>query len=103
MPVGLWGTEKVWPRSAKVPNVTNLLHPPVVRVKVGRPFHVVGDDLDADTQQIMDAISGLLPRAARRHRIPSRDELAATYPSGEAPADLDKASGHEASRRPGSD
>ncbi len=35
VPIGVWGTEKVWPRNAKVPNVTTLQHPPRVTVTVG--------------------------------------------------------------------
>ncbi len=35
IPIGLWGTEKVWPRSAKLPNVLNIVDPPVVTVRVG--------------------------------------------------------------------
>ena len=37
VPVGLWGTEKVWPRSARVPDFTLVRHPPTVTVRVGRP------------------------------------------------------------------
>ena len=37
VPVGLWGTEKVWPRSARVPDFTLVRHPPKVTVRVGRP------------------------------------------------------------------
>ena len=32
IPIGLWGTEQVWPRSSKVPNMTALHHPPRVTV-----------------------------------------------------------------------
>jgi putative phosphoserine phosphatase/1-acylglycerol-3-phosphate O-acyltransferase len=35
IPLGLWGTEKVWPRSARLPNVLNVTDPPEVRVRVG--------------------------------------------------------------------
>ena len=37
VPVGLWGTEKVWARSARVPDVTLVRHPPTVTVRVGKP------------------------------------------------------------------
>ena len=30
IPVGLWGTEKVWPRSARLPNMLNVVDPPHV-------------------------------------------------------------------------
>ena len=28
IPIGLWGTEKVWPRSSRLPNVLNVTNPP---------------------------------------------------------------------------
>jgi putative phosphoserine phosphatase/1-acylglycerol-3-phosphate O-acyltransferase len=100
IPIGLWGTEQVWPRSAKLPNVTNLTNPPVVRTRVGRPVDgLTGDDVDGDTKRIMAAIVELLPEEARTRKAPSDEELAATYPSGKVPDDLDA----ELSRRPGTD
>src|SRR5690606_13979529 len=50
IPIGLWGTEKVWPRSSRLPNVTNILSPPTVTVRVGRPVELGGEDLEADTE-----------------------------------------------------
>ena len=47
----------------------------------------------------MAAIVELLPEEARTRRVPTPEELAATYPSGKVPDDLDA----ELSRRPGSD
>src|SRR5690606_13515894 len=38
VPVGLWGTEKVWPRSSRVPEAWNVLRPPTVSVRVGAPL-----------------------------------------------------------------
>ncbi len=100
IPVGLWGTEKVWPRRAKLPNVTNLTSPPLVQSRVGPPVDgLTGDDVDADTKRIMAAIADLLPEEARTRRIPTEEELAATYPSGKVPDDLDA----ELRRRPGTD
>ncbi len=100
IPVGLWGTEQVWPRSAKLPNVTNLASPPVVRTRVGRPVEgLTGDDVDGDTKRIMAAIVELLPPEAREPWEPTEAELAATYPSGKVPEDLDA----ELHRRPGTD
>jgi putative phosphoserine phosphatase/1-acylglycerol-3-phosphate O-acyltransferase len=100
IPVGLWGTEKVWPRSAKAPNVLNVLRPPTIRIRVGPP--VTGlrfRSPDADTRRIMRAISALLPDEARVRRTPTPDELARTYPGGKVPDDLER----EATRRPGHD
>ena len=46
IPVGMWGTEKVWPRSSRLPNLLNLTDPPTVRVRVGGPVELVGRSLD---------------------------------------------------------
>jgi len=81
VPVGVWGTEEVWPRSARLPAVTNLLHPPKVRVRVGVPIRVEGDDATAETARLMAAIVDLLPAEARQHRRPGADELARTRPA----------------------
>ncbi len=99
IPIGLWGTEKVWPRSSRLPNVTNILSPPTVTVRVGRPVEMGGEDLDADTEAMMEAIATLLPAEARRDREPTPEELASTMPAGAKATDGE----HEASRRPGTD
>lgn len=101
IPVGLWGTEKVWPRSSKVPDLTNVLNPPKVLIKVGETFHLGGEDLDADTETLMDAIKAELPAAAKLPYRPTERELADSYPGGVIP-DADDAE-HEADRRPGTD
>jgi putative phosphoserine phosphatase / 1-acylglycerol-3-phosphate O-acyltransferase len=69
-----------------------------VRVRVGRPFHVEGEDLDADTEAIMAAIVDLLPPEAREHREPTPEELALALPPGYK-GDPDA----EDTRRPGTD
>ena len=61
IPVGLWGTERVWPRSSRVPNVLNLSSPPTVRVRVGEPVELKGRSLEADTKRLMAALVELLP------------------------------------------
>ncbi|HRW39296.1 MAG TPA: HAD-IB family hydrolase, partial [Aquihabitans sp.] len=61
IPIGLWGTEKVWPRSSRTPDVLAIGHPPTVRIRVGDPVVLAGEDLDADTQAIMSALVDLLP------------------------------------------
>jgi putative phosphoserine phosphatase/1-acylglycerol-3-phosphate O-acyltransferase len=67
IPVGIWGTEKVWPRSARLPRVANVVHPPTVDVRVGGPVTGLGGhDPAADTITIMAAIEALLPAEARR-------------------------------------
>ncbi len=103
IPIGLWGTEQVWPRSSRLPDITNVLNPPTVTVRVGDPVEMKGRSVDADTKRMMKAISALLPPEARRKRTPTREELARTYPGGVIPEDLDAAAAHEGSRRPGTD
>jgi putative phosphoserine phosphatase / 1-acylglycerol-3-phosphate O-acyltransferase len=81
IPLGVWGTEHVWPRSARLPKVTNVLHPPTVRVRVGPPVRgLTGTDFRADTERIMAAITTQLPPEAQLRRIPTADELARTMP-----------------------
>lgn len=84
IPVGLWGTEAVWPRSARLPDVTNLLHPPTVRVRVGKPVHLELSDAAADTAAIMSAITTQLPTEALRPHEPTAEELARTFPPDHA-------------------
>jgi putative phosphoserine phosphatase/1-acylglycerol-3-phosphate O-acyltransferase len=98
IPVGLWGTEKVWPRSSRLPNVFNLTDPPVVRIRVGEPVELKYRSLDADTKRIMKAIRRLLPAEANLAYTPTEEELRLTYPPGyKGEPDL------EAERRPGTD
>ena len=81
IPLGLWGTEQVWPRSSRVPNVFNVVHPPAVQVRVGPPVALgYGEDATVDTERIMAAIVDLLPPEAKEHRVPTAEELARTKP-----------------------
>lgn len=82
IPIGLWGTEKVWPRSERVPRVWNILRPPTIRVRVGEPVKLSGaaDDVEADTRAIMDALVDLLPPEAREHRTPTAEEIKLAKP-----------------------
>ena len=47
VPVGLWGTEKVWPRSARLPDFTLVRKPPKVTVRVGAPLSLSFADAKA--------------------------------------------------------
>ena len=98
IPVGIWGTEKVWPRNAKLPNITNLTSSPQVIITVGAPVQLSYTDPDADTKLIMEAISALLPPEGREYREPTEDELRRSYPSNYK-GDPDS----EEDRRPGLD
>ena len=98
IPVGLWGTEKVWPRNARTPNMLAIGHPPTVRARVGEPVDLRYRSKDADTKRIMAALVDLLPAEARVRRGPTPDELARSLPAGYQ-GDV----GAEAGRRPGKD
>jgi putative phosphoserine phosphatase/1-acylglycerol-3-phosphate O-acyltransferase len=80
VPVGLWGTEKVWPRSSRLPDFTLVRNPPRVTVRIGKPVSLSLTDAKADTDAIMQAISALLPAEARVRHEPTPDELARTKP-----------------------
>jgi putative phosphoserine phosphatase/1-acylglycerol-3-phosphate O-acyltransferase len=80
VPVGLWGTEKVWPRSSRVPDFTLVRNPPNVRVRIGKPLALGLTDAKADTETIMTAISALLPPESRVRHEPTPEELARTKP-----------------------
>jgi putative phosphoserine phosphatase / 1-acylglycerol-3-phosphate O-acyltransferase len=80
VPVGLWGTEKVWPRSARVPDFTLVRHPPTVTVRVGQPVPLSLTDAKADSAAIMEAISALLPPEGRVRHEPTPEELARSKP-----------------------
>ena len=98
IPIGLWGTEKVWPRSARIPNVLNVVTPPTVTIVVGEPVTLSYDDVEADTEKIMQAIMDLLPEASRTHGKPTKEEIALASPPGYK-GDQKK----EDDRRPGTD
>jgi putative phosphoserine phosphatase/1-acylglycerol-3-phosphate O-acyltransferase len=99
IPIGLWGTEQVWPRSERLPNMLALGHPPTVTITGGPPVEgLKSRSPDADTKRIMKAITALLPPEARTRRTPTDEELARTYPGGRADGRSD-----ERARRPGTD
>lgn len=97
IPVGLWGTEKVWPRSARFPDLNPLTRPTVSCV-VGDPVELKYRSPDSDTKRIMSAIVDLLPAEARERRTPTHEELMKTFPPGYSG---DPNAEHE--RRPGTD
>ena len=97
IPVGLWGTENVWPRSQRLPNL-NPITRPVVSAVVGDPVDLKYRSPDADTKRIMSALTDLLPPEAREQRDPTTEELLRTFPPG-----YDGDPNVEVSRRPGTD
>jgi putative phosphoserine phosphatase/1-acylglycerol-3-phosphate O-acyltransferase len=81
IPVGIWGSERVWPRSSRLPNVTNVLRPPTVRIRIGPPVEGLSySNAKEDTKAMMAAIVDLLPPEAKQAQQPSEDKLARTKP-----------------------
>jgi putative phosphoserine phosphatase/1-acylglycerol-3-phosphate O-acyltransferase len=83
IPVGIWGTELVWPRRSRLPNVFNVLHPPLVTTRVGKPVSGLSlgvADAHADTERIMAALVDLLPPEAREAREPTPEEIERATP-----------------------
>ncbi|WP_240918065.1 1-acyl-sn-glycerol-3-phosphate acyltransferase [Phycicoccus sp. HDW14] len=72
IPFGVWGSEKVWPRSSRLPRMLSLTDPPTVRVRVGPPVEVLGRSAAADTRRIMAAIVDCLPPRPARSGRPRR-------------------------------
>lgn len=85
IPCAIWGTEQVWPRSSKGPQMLNYLHPPHITVRFGEPVELKYRSATADTDRVMKAIVALLPAEARSRRRPTMEQLASTYPDGEVP------------------
>ena len=83
IPVGLWGTDEVWPRSAALPSF-NLQDQPKVTATVGPPVDLKYRSVERDTERIMHALSALLPERARQPYDPTPEELARTFPAGKA-------------------
>lgn len=98
VPVGMWGTEHVWPRNARLPNMLNVTNPPLITIRVGPPVKLAYRSADADTKKIMKAIVDLLPPDAKVERTPTPEELARTLPRGYK-GDPES----ETERRPGTD
>lgn len=80
IPFGIWGSEKVWPRSSPMPRMHQLRNPPTVRVRVGPPVELEGSNPVADTKTMMAAIVDLLPPEARSSRTPTPEEIALATP-----------------------
>ena len=97
IPLGVWGTEKVWPRSSRLPRLSPIGRP-LITLRAGPPVKLSYKDADADTKAIMSAIADLLPEEARKPYDPTDDELRLTYPPGYKGDPR-----AEADRRPGTD
>ena len=86
IPIGLWGTERVWPRSARLPTMTTFTDPPTIQVRVGTPVRLGLEDAVADSAAVMEAIVALLPPTRRRTRAgPRTRSWPRRYPPGHRP------------------
>jgi putative phosphoserine phosphatase / 1-acylglycerol-3-phosphate O-acyltransferase len=85
IPLGVWGTELVWPRKSKVPLMWNVTKPPRVLLRAGPPVHLkrTAASTSKDLDSVMNAIMNLLPAESRVNREVSLAELAATVPDGD--------------------
>ena len=88
IPFAITGTEKVWPRSAKLPRMlTNPLTRPEVTVTFGEPVELKYRSVPRDMERVFDAITDLLPDEVRTPPRPTLAELALTYPDGRVPVE----------------
>ena len=81
IPIGLWGTEHVWPRASRLPepDATSRTRPPCA-CGSGPPVDLKYRSPQADTDRIMRAIEALLPAEAQLRRKPTAAELARSRP-----------------------
>jgi putative phosphoserine phosphatase / 1-acylglycerol-3-phosphate O-acyltransferase len=93
VPLGIWGTEKVWPRSSKVPSLLRFNDPHEVILRFGPSVDLASSptysnevSIAADTDAIMSAIMDLLPAESRIVREVTAEELAKTTPDGKLPS-----------------
>jgi putative phosphoserine phosphatase / 1-acylglycerol-3-phosphate O-acyltransferase len=93
VPLGIWGTEKVWPRSSKVPSLLRFNDPHEVILRFGPAVLLPSSGSDAtevsiadDTEAIMSAIMDLLPAESKVVRAVTAEELAKTTPDGKLPS-----------------
>ncbi|KRE38811.1 phospholipid biosynthesis protein [Janibacter sp. Soil728] len=87
IPFAITGTEKVWPRSSRVPRVLNLLDRPEVTVTFGEPVDLKYRSVPRDMERVFDAITAMLPDEVREPARPTLAELALTYPDGKVPGE----------------
>lgn len=85
IPIAMSGTEKVWPRSHRLPRMLALLSRPDVKIRFGEPVDLKYRSVPRDMERIIDAIMEMLPPEMREPERPTLAELALTYPDGKVP------------------
>ena len=81
VPIGLWGTERVWPRSSQGPERHRAAAPAPGDITRRPPVPLGLEDAVADTAVLMAAIADLLPEEARPATSPPRRTWTAPDPS----------------------
>ncbi len=89
IPVALWDTERVWPRSSRVPRVQELASRQPVHARVGEPMMLKapeGREEDREvlaelTAEVMEAIGSLLPDEVRYPPEPSEEDIREAIPA----------------------
>lgn len=88
IPVALWDTERIWPRSSRVPGVVELATRVPTYARVGKPINVKlaaskredKAELGRLTDKLMASISALLPADVRNAKPESDDDIARATP-----------------------
>ena len=90
VPVALWDTEKVWPRSSRIPKAQELLARRPVYAKVGEPIHLKLPEGGATTEnyqalanEVMDRVRDLLPENVRAPDEPTDEQIRLASPAGD--------------------
>lgn len=78
VPMGLWGTENVWPRSSKFPMVWNVTSPPTVTMRMGPPV-----DLD-DLIKPPKSAKSSKKKGAKKSKAKSSKKVASAIKASEA-------------------
>ncbi|HVL80458.1 MAG TPA: HAD-IB family hydrolase [Actinomycetota bacterium] len=97
VPVAMWDTERLWPRSSRVPLVAELARRTPVHARVGEPYHLSAPGgrtndkqlLHELTEQVMESIASLLPDDVRHPAPPEDDELRKAIPANVDPASVE--------------
>ncbi len=92
VPVALWDTEKIWPRSSRLPRIGDMVSRKPVYAKVGEPMYLklppgrpeTSATFHELTNQVLDRISELLPESVRNPAPPTEEQIRlATPPNAE--------------------
>lgn len=101
VPVAIWGTERIWPRSRRLPPPAAAVLKPAVHVRVGEPMALRAPasrrderaTLERLTQKVMDTIWAMLPEEVRRPPAATPEQVAMMTPPGMTPERAETAGG----------